>query len=126
MFNEKDFLIEGSNYIRLSIKYDLGGYNYFTYKKKERGYYIHVSPIEKTKDYMITYKGFSGFYHMISTVGRRSNKANREAIANTLEHFYIVDQMVKNIFINEGFNNSHIERILKEMRSSLSQSLEVK
>ena len=67
------------NYIRIDLDYSKGGYNYFTYKQEARGYYIHVSPVEKN-GYMETYVGFSGVKACLLEVTRKSNKAEAEAM----------------------------------------------
>lgn len=38
---------EKTNYLRIDLDYSKGGYNYFTYKNEPRGYYIHVSPVNR-------------------------------------------------------------------------------
>lgn len=67
------------NYLRVDFNYSKGGYNYFTYKQESRGYYIHVSPVNKV-DRMETYTAFSGIKACLLEVTRKSNKAEAQAL----------------------------------------------
>lgn len=73
---------ERTNYLRVDLDYSKGGYNYFTYKNEPRGYYIHVSPVnrENKGDYfMESYTAFSGIKDCILEVTRASKKAENQA-----------------------------------------------
>ena len=63
--------------------YDLGGMNYFTSRVEQRGYYMSVSPVERTKrDGFVSesYMAFSGKKFLISPAKRKSQKAMENAI----------------------------------------------
>ncbi len=71
-----------TNYLRVDFDYSKGGYNYFTGKAEPRGYYIHVSPVnrENKGDYfMESYTAFSGIKDCILEVTRASKKAENQA-----------------------------------------------
>lgn len=67
-------------HIKIEVYYSLGGYNYFTYKKEERGYYLSVSPVERS-EFMEVYTSFTGYKQLIKPVSRKSKKAEQEAEA---------------------------------------------
>ena len=78
-----------NEYIRVEVKYNIGGINYFTYKEEERGYYLHVSPIkiEQRNGYkMESFTGFSGIKTLIKSVKRKSAKSEKEAIELSKEY----------------------------------------
>lgn len=88
--NENDKKV---THIKCEVDYSLGGINYFTYKQEPRGYYVHVSPVErKVEDYggrRIVSEGFmmfSGVKQLVKEVSRKSAKAEAEAekIAETV------------------------------------------
>lgn len=71
-----------ATHIEIEVYYNLGGYNYFTGKSEDRGYYLSVSPVERRKnDFGITisYTAFSGIKQCIKPVSRKSEKAKQEA-----------------------------------------------
>lgn len=71
-------------HLKVEIYYNLGGYNYFTYKQEARGYYLSVSPVERIDQngyVMETYSSFSGIKQCIKPVTRKSKKAEAEAEA---------------------------------------------
>lgn len=71
-------------HLKIEVYYSLGGYNYFTYKQENRGYYLSVSPVErKTDEYgtMESYTAFTGIKKLIKEVSRKSKKAEAEAEA---------------------------------------------
>ena len=70
------------NTIELNIYYDKGGYNYFSYTEKKRGYYISALPMEKTqKDgyNTYTYSAFKGVKMLVKEATRYTEKGAREA-----------------------------------------------
>ena len=75
----------GDNYashVKIETAYSLGGYNYFTGKKEERGYYIHVQPVKRENRHGVTlesFTAFSGIKQLVLPVSRKSAKAEREA-----------------------------------------------
>jgi hypothetical protein len=69
--------------LEIEVRYELGGFNLFTYENNERGYYLHVSPVKNVqlKDCVIQeYKAFSGIKKLILPVARKSSKKEVEAI----------------------------------------------
>lgn len=72
-----------TNAIRVSVYYNLGGYNMFTYKPEKRGYYLSITPCNLTRKSgynTIETSAFSGFKMLIKELKRDSNKAYEEAI----------------------------------------------
>lgn len=73
---------DNNNYLQVEFYYTLGGYQYSTYTVKPRGYYISVTPIEKSERNgvnMISFTGFTGFYEMLEKCDRKSKKAQQAA-----------------------------------------------
>lgn len=71
-----------NNYLKVSIYYDLGGYNYFTYQEKKRGYYISVTPVNRSERngvIMESVTAFTGYFELLELCTRKSKKS--EAIA---------------------------------------------
>ena len=69
-----------TNRIRLSVSYNLGGYNCFTYKTDPRGYYLHATP-EYAYEHMVNYVLGAGAKHLLLEVSRQSKKRAMEACA---------------------------------------------
>jgi hypothetical protein len=79
----KENKTDHNNFISVRVIYDLGGYNVFTYKEKPRGYYISVSPVERsTCDgvTMETFTAFSGYSELLHACDRKSKKAEAAAL----------------------------------------------
>jgi len=79
---KKYITVEGQTF-SVSVSYNKGGFNYFTAKMDERGYYLNVRPVTlevhdgyTTESYMV----FSGYRHLLKTVKRQSPKALSEAV----------------------------------------------
>ena len=71
---EKDSRSQNENEkIKVELRYDLGGYNCFTYKQESRGLYLSISPVT-IGDYFETYVGFSGIKFLVKELGRKSDK----------------------------------------------------
>jgi len=47
-----DYPLEDGRYLRCSIFYSLGGYNYFNGNYNRRGYYLNFKPIEKADGFI--------------------------------------------------------------------------
>lgn len=75
-----DMLVVKPNRIRLSVAYDLGGYNCFAYKTDPRGYYLHATP-EYAYEHMVDYVLGAGAKHLLLEVPRQSRKRAMEACA---------------------------------------------
>ena len=69
-----------TNRIRLSVDYNLGGINYFTYKNELRGYTLHATP-EYAHGYMMQCMLGTGVKHLLLEVSRQSKKRAMEACA---------------------------------------------
>jgi hypothetical protein len=72
-----------NNYLKVSIYYDLGGYNYFTYKEKQRGYYISVTPVirsERNGVIIESITAFTGYFELLEACTRKSKKAELNAL----------------------------------------------
>ena len=70
-----------TNRIRLSVNYNLGGTNCFTYKNEPRGYYLHAVPEYESGHVVSCFLG-SGIKHLLLEVPRQSKKRAIEACAN--------------------------------------------
>ena len=66
--------------IRLSVRYNLGGYNCFTYKTDPRGYYLHATP-EHAYEHKVNYVLGMGAKHLLLEVPRQSKERAAEACA---------------------------------------------
>lgn len=64
--------------IEVEVAYNKGGTNYFTGRYERRGYYLHVQPIER-RGGMVSFDAYSGFKDLLKEVGRKSDKAQKEA-----------------------------------------------
>ena len=82
-----------ATHLKIEVNYSLGGYNCFTGRQENRGYYLHVVPVTReTRDgYALeSFTAFSGIKQCVKTVTRKSAKAEAEAeekasrIENTL------------------------------------------
>lgn len=89
---------------KIEISYSLGGVNYATYKQERRGYYLHVTPVERklsdcgsyrTESFMV----FSGYKHLLIELGRDSKKSYQKAIQLEMWREW-ADKIIKTI-INE-------------------------
>lgn len=69
--------------LKIELYYNLGGYNYFTGKMSDRGYYGSVTPVKLSKSsegYTIEeYTAFSGVCKLIHPVKRKSKSAESKA-----------------------------------------------
>lgn len=72
------------NAVKIELAYNLGGYNVFTGKTEERGYYLHVTPVFRDGR-MESITCFSGIKQCIKPVKRQSEKAYNAALANINE-----------------------------------------
>lgn len=69
-------------HIKVETDYSLGGMNLWTYRNEPRGYYLHVSPVERSERNGIVMEGFmafSGIKKLLKEVSRKSAKAEQEA-----------------------------------------------
>ena len=66
-----------ANILELSVYYSLGGLNYFTYKNEPRGYYLSITPIERSEHGMFISSGYlfgTGIKTFLLEVSRQSEK----------------------------------------------------
>ena len=71
-----------ATHLLIELRYNLGGFNYFTHKQEPRGYYLSVSPValEQRDGYTLeSYTAFTGTKYLVKEVMRRSVKAEQEA-----------------------------------------------
>lgn len=71
---------EDNKFLKAEIYYSLGGYNHFTSKMENRGYYISVLPVEKAGR-LESYTSFTGLKQNILQCERKSKKRLEEAVA---------------------------------------------
>lgn len=72
------------NILELSVYYSLGGMNYATYKNEPRGYYLSVTPIERSEQGMFITSGYcfgTGVKTFLLEVSRQSEKQQANACA---------------------------------------------
>lgn len=84
------------NYIKATLKYDLGGTNIFTYKNEPRGYYMYIQIIDyqrhadcggyRTEGFMLT-PGYSATVFLVECA-RQSKKKETEAIKLFNEYLF--------------------------------------
>lgn len=71
------------HFLKCELYYDLGGMNYFSYKNEARGYYVSVSPVERsTSESGISYESytaFSGIKNLVAQCERQSKKNEQRA-----------------------------------------------
>ena len=68
-----------NEFVKVQLKYSLGGINYATYQNEERGYYLHVTPVTRERGFE-SYIAFTGVKKCILPVSRKSKKAEEKAI----------------------------------------------
>lgn len=84
----RDLKGNGFNSIEVEVTYDKGGYSYFSYEPKKRGYYLRIQPltIKECDGYTSeSFMAFSGVRDFILEVGRRSNKSEKLAKEMVIE-----------------------------------------
>lgn len=77
--------ILGATHIKIEVRYEKGGLNYFTYKEEPRGVYVSISPVtleDRPGGYqMESYTAFSGTKFCVKELKRKSDKAVQEVAA---------------------------------------------
>lgn len=97
--NEKD----KNNNLKIKIYYDLGGYNMFTHTPKKRGYYISVTPVERSERNgvkMESITAFTGYSELLQECSRKSKKAEAAAIEKAP---YYEKMIIEYICKNNGY-----------------------
>ena len=93
-----------ATHLKIEVYYSLGGYNLFTYKPEERGYYLSVSPVCKFNRNGVTmesYTAFSGIKKCIKPVSRQSKKAAAQAGEIAKNHIH---ELVTYVCNTNGLN----------------------
>lgn len=75
--------------LKIEVRYNKGGVNYFSSKTEARGYYLSVSPVTRShsEGYTVeSYTGFSGIKKLILPVARQSDKQYQAAVELVKEH----------------------------------------
>lgn len=73
--------VPDATHIKIEVRYEKGGLNYFTYKEEPRGIYVVVTPVEVTGrgGYQIeSFTAFSGVKTCVKELKRKSEKAEQE------------------------------------------------
>ncbi len=77
--------VPDATHLKIEVRYEKGGYNYFTYKEEPRGVYVSVSPVtleDRPGGYqMESYTAFSGTKFCVKELKRKSDKALQEVVA---------------------------------------------
>lgn len=67
--------LKGNNqYLKVELYYKLGGVNLFTYKQEARGFYLAVTPVERTEKFE-SFTAFTGSKVCVHECKRFSKKA---------------------------------------------------
>ena len=66
-------------FLKCELYYSLGGMNYFTGKTEARGYYVSVSPVERSNGWE-SYTAFSGWKKCVVECARKGKKAEAKAL----------------------------------------------
>ena len=93
---------EYATHIKIELRYNLGGFNCFTYAQEKRGYYLHVTPVKReTRDGygLESFAAFTGYKQLVKEVTRKSAKAEAAAEAATAD---ILDIMIERVCMKNG------------------------
>ena len=71
---------KANNFLKCELYYSLGGINVFTNREEQRGYYVSVYPVEKSRGFE-SYVAFTGAKMLVKPCNRKSSKAEAEALA---------------------------------------------
>lgn len=66
-------------FLKCELYYSLGGMNYFTGRTEARGYYVSVSPVERSNGWE-SYTAFSGWKKCVVECARKGKKAEAKAL----------------------------------------------
>ena len=91
-------LSKENHFLRVDLYYSLGGYNVFTYKEERRGYYMSVSPVEKSRGFE-TYIAISGTKYCMFEVARKTKKQAERAL---VEYENVKSMLVNHVLENQG------------------------
>lgn len=104
--NSKDI-----THLKIEVYYDLGGYSYFTYTEKKRGYYVSVTPVKRwTVEGVVmeSFTAFTGFKMLVKEVSRKSKKAESEALQSAEK---ITDKMIACVCKEENLEVKQNEQL---------------
>jgi hypothetical protein len=92
-----------TTHIKVEVYYTLGGYNYFTYRKEARGYYVSVCPVERREArpgiVLESFTCFTGYKALVKEVSRKSAKAEKEAEQEAAK---ITPEMIRRVCAEYG------------------------
>lgn len=88
----------GATHLKVMLYYDLGGYNYFTSKQKERGYYVSIQPVSLSavSESFSLFGQNSGGYIFLEPTRRFSRKRLAELEATCLDE---VDEYANQLIV---------------------------
>ena len=78
-----------ATHLKIETYYSVGGINYFTHKTEQRGYYLSVTPVERSAREGCRLEGFAAFSGIkicVLPVSRRSKKAEENAEKLAADH----------------------------------------
>lgn len=82
---KKEYIERDGQTLKVEVYYSLGGMNYFASTNERRGYYLSVSPVNRTTSgngiVIESYTAYTGIKELLLEVGRKSKKAEKEAEA---------------------------------------------
>lgn len=98
---------EKANNLKVQVYYNKGGMNYFSNLAEKRGFYISVSPVERSEHKGIggaiivneSYSAFSGTKRLIKEVKRNSEKGLNEAIEISKE---LENELIEHVCSKNG------------------------
>lgn len=74
-----------NNFLRVELRYNLGGISWATGQNEPRGYYLHAQPVERGQNFE-SFTAFTGGKMLLKTVTRQTKKAENEAEQLAREH----------------------------------------
>jgi len=89
--------LKGATHLEIRVNYNIGGMSYFSGRMIPRGYYLSITPVNKT-DRMISFTAFTGQSKLLFETARFSAKQFESAkeMAKDFEEEMIDTVVVKN------------------------------
>jgi hypothetical protein len=107
---------ETNMFLVTSVKYEIGGYSYATYRHNPRGYYLTVIPNEIKGDwYMMA--AFSGYRELIIEVSRQGDKKYLEAIKQIIDKPQTLFEMLVHTCKNNNYKVDVDEIYIKTLEN---------
>jgi hypothetical protein len=78
----------------ITVNHQQGGSNYFTYKTEARGFYLSVTPVERS-DNWVSFTGFSGNKLLLEQNQRFNRKRLNELVAEIFEDLGNNEKVIK-------------------------------